>query len=49
MLEACACKRLEGFALSVGGGTTALTCWSRLRTITRIHSGIADRPLRKSF
>ena len=41
--------RLEGFALSVGSGTTALTCRSRSRTITRIHSGIADRPLRKSF
>jgi len=40
--------RLEGFAFSASGGTPAFACWSRLRTITRTHSGSADRPMRKS-
>jgi hypothetical protein len=41
--------RLESFAFPAEGGSPAFGCWSRSRTITRIHSGSADRPLRKSF
>ena len=48
MIGADAGARLEGFAFSAGGGAPTFACWSRSRTITRIHSGSADRPLRKS-
>ena len=48
MIGAGACARLKGFDLPVAGGAPAFACWSRLRTIIRIHSGSADRPLRKS-
>ena len=48
MIWADAGARLEGFAFSADGGAPAFACWSRSRTITRIHSGSADRPLRKS-
>jgi hypothetical protein len=48
MIGADTGARLEGFAFSAGGDAPAFACWSRSRTITRIHSGSADRPLRKS-
>ncbi len=48
MVRAGAAERLAGFAFCAGGGTPALTCLSRSRTITRIHSGRTDSPLRKS-
>jgi hypothetical protein len=40
--------RLKGFRFSSAGGASAFACRSRSRTIIRIHSGSADRPLRKS-
>ena len=38
-----------GFPFFADCGTPPLTSWSRSRTMTRIHSGIADIPPRKSF
>jgi hypothetical protein len=49
MIGAGAGARLEGFAFSAGSGAPAVACLSRSRTITRIHSGSVDRPLRKSL
>jgi hypothetical protein len=49
MIGGGAGARLAGFAFFADGSAPALTCWSRSRTITRIHSGIADIPPRKSF
>ncbi len=48
MIGAGAGARLKGFGFSAAGGAPAFACWSRSRTIIRIHSGSADRPLRKS-
>jgi len=43
-----ACARLKGFGFPAAGGASAFACRDRSRTIIRIHSGSADRPLRKS-
>ena len=48
MIGADAGARLEGFAFFTGDGAPAFASLRRSRTITRIHSGSADRPLRKS-
>ena len=48
MIGAGAGARLKGFGFSVAGGASAFACRRSSRTITRIHSGSADRPLRKS-
>ena len=48
MIGAGACTRLAGFGFPTADDAPAFACWSRSRTITRIHSGSADRPLRKS-
>jgi hypothetical protein len=49
MIGGGAGARLARFAFIADVGAPALTSWSRSGTITRIHSGIADSPPRKSF
>jgi hypothetical protein len=48
MIGARASARFMGFGFPMAGVAPAFACWSRSRTIIRIHSGSAERPLRKS-
>src|SRR5271155_1696103 len=47
--EADATTRRTSVLFSFSGGPSALACRSRSRTITRIHSGSACKPSRRSF